>query len=425
MARSLFLLLLCLSAGLAGPAVGAPAEGLPARPIPFRFVTDQAHLLSEADANTLESGLRRYAANTGTQLVVVTVPTLSGRPVDDYGRALGEAWEVGQRGKNNGVVVLLAGQEHQMTIQVGAGLRGRVTSAVVSRIIDQQLTPAFKQGHYFAGLRAGLNTLMLAANPDSAPRQNPAATPPEAAAADATTTATDAPTNAIAPTESIGAEPFSPDAATAAPTSSGTGAGLGVGALLLGGLLVAGVVWLLVRLFRRKATSATSAAGAAPNFLPTRPGGAGPAVKQQAAPNFLPNNPHPSGIGGSGLGGILATGAAAAAGAYLGNRMAGGHTPPATPYPTAPANLTPPPANPPYSSGSGSGGNSEFPALAGAETADESAPDYFAPDNSAPDYFTTNDDDDDASNDTSYDDPSSDNTGGGGFDDTSNNSGSW
>ena len=415
MARWLFLLLLCVSAGWAGPAAGAPADGLPARPVPFRFVTDQAHLLSEADANTLESGLRRYAASTGTQLVVVTVPTLGGRPVADYGRALGAAWQVGQRGKNNGIVVVLAGQEHQLTIQAGAGLRDRVTPAVISRVIDQQLTPAFKQGNYFAGLRTGLSTLMLAANPDSDPRRNSAAAAPAAAGA-ATTSATEAPTSTAPAPEPVGPEPFSP-AADAPPAPSGAGVGLGIGALLLGGLLVVGVVWLLVRLFRRKAP-APPAAAATPDFLPTRPGGTGPGGGQPATPNFLPNSPNPNNSGGSGLSGILATGAAAAAGAYLGNRLAGNQAASAAPYPAASANLTPPPANPPYS-----GSGSDFPALAGAEAADEPAPDYFGPDNSAPDYFTPSDDT--FSNDASYDDPSSDDTGGGGFDDASDNSGSW
>ena len=413
MVRLLFLLLLCVSVGLAGPATGAPADELPARPAPFRFVTDQAHLLSEADANTLESGLRRYAANTGTQLAVVTVPTLGGRDVEDYGRALGEAWGLGQRGKNNGVVVLLAGQERRMTIQAGAGLRDRITLAVTSRIINQQMTPAFKQGNYFAGLRAGLNTLMLAANPDSDPRQSSLAATPEAAAS----STPDAPMNAVTPTESADNEPFSP-ATAAAPASSGASAGLNIGTLLLGGLVVVGIIWLLTRLFRRTTTSTIPAAGATPNFLPTRP-----ATGPQAAPDFMPHNPNSGSSGGSGLGGILATGAAAAAGAYLGNRMAGDHQS-APAYPTVPNNLTPPASDPPYSGNGNDNGSSEFPALAGAEAANESVPDYFGPDNSAPDYFSAPDDSS-YSNDASFDDTSSDDTGGGGFDDTNDNSGSW
>ncbi|HEX8658533.1 MAG TPA: TPM domain-containing protein, partial [Hymenobacter sp.] len=122
MHRLLFVFLLFVAAGLFGPvaAQSGGAEGLPARPTPFRFVNDQAQLLEPADAKKLESGLRRYADNTGTQVVVVTVPSLGGREVADYGRALGTAWGVGQRNKNNGLVVLISAQERKVTIQPGS-----------------------------------------------------------------------------------------------------------------------------------------------------------------------------------------------------------------------------------------------------------------------------------------------------------------
>ena len=191
MHRFLFLLLLLLSVELRAPATvaaqsesAAPtAEGLPARPSPFRFVTDEAKLLSPADVKTLESGLRRYADNMGTQLVVVTVPTLGGRTVADYGRALGQAWGVGQREKNNGIVVLLSGQERKVTIQPGSGLQSVITPELTARVINDQMTPSFKQGKYFAGIRTGLNTLMLAANPESNPQKDQ----PASASAPATT----------------------------------------------------------------------------------------------------------------------------------------------------------------------------------------------------------------------------------------------
>jgi len=417
MARIFFLLLLCFSAGLAGPAVGAPADGLPTRPTPFRFVTDQAHLLSDADANTLESGLRRYADKTGTQLVVVTVPTLGGRDVADYGRAVGEAWGVGQRDKNNGLVVLLAGQEHKLTIQAGSGLRDRITPELTNRVINQQMTPDFKQGRYFAGLRTGLNTLMLAANPSSDPRPDQTAGLPGAAAAGAATSPTTTDNMdmlnepATAPTT---ANPYS-SGATAAPEPASSGMGLGMGTILVGVLLVGGVIWLLVRMFRRNknAPSAAPRTSNTPDFLPNRPSGG----SNQSTPNFLPNgnnNPNNS-SGGSGMGGILATGAAAAAGAYIGNRMSQGHEATAAPYTAPPANLSSPGAGAAYSGN----GSSEFPALSDTGNANESAPDYFGADNSAPDYFSSDD------NSSSYDDTSSDDTGGGGFDDSSSNSGSW
>ncbi len=184
MPRFLLLAFLFIVAPLARPVAAQTgvADGLPARPVPFRCINDQAQLLAPADAKKLESGLRRYADNTGTQVVVVTVPSLGGRPVADYGRALGTAWGVGQRDKNNGIVVLLSAQEHQVTIQPGSGLASVITPAVTSRVIGE-MTPGFKQGNYFAGLRKGLNTLMLTANPSPNPRKNqPAGSATDAAA---------------------------------------------------------------------------------------------------------------------------------------------------------------------------------------------------------------------------------------------------
>ena len=176
MYRFLLLALLLVGAGLGHPAAAQTGAGLPARPVPFTFVTDQGNLLSAADAKKLEGGLRSYAEKTGTQVVVVTVPTLGSRSVADYGRELGTAWGVGQRDKNNGLVVLIGAKEHKVTIQPGSGLASTITPAVVNRIINQQMAPSFKQGNYFAGLRTGLNTLMMTANPSSAPSKQTTST---------------------------------------------------------------------------------------------------------------------------------------------------------------------------------------------------------------------------------------------------------
>ncbi|MDF7812593.1 TPM domain-containing protein [Hymenobacter sp. YC55] len=462
MHRFLFLLLLLLSTELSAPATVAAqsesatstaVEGLPARPSPFRFVTDEAKLLSAADAKTLESGLRRYADNTGTQIVVVTVPTLGGRTVADYGRALGQAWGVGQREKNNGIVVLLSGQERKVTIQAGSGLQSAITPELTARVINDQMTPSFKQGNYFAGIRTGLNTLMLAANPESNPNKNQPATansPATASGAAGTGAAAGSSSNlnsdGLASTDNTPAtEPFTPQSTVPAPQPSG----LGIGTLAIGALLIGGVIWGLLKLFRRK-SQPTAVPGNAPDFYgngnrPTGPTGnynRGNMPPQQPGPDFYGNrgpgmggNGYGGGMGsgmgggiGSGMGGILATGAAAAAGAYLGNRMAsGGHDESGnglTGHDATPSSLDPGAAGLAGAAGAAGGTSSadEFPAFGGSST-NEAAPDYFSQDdssfdNSSPDYFSSDDN-------SSYDDMSSDDTGGGGFDSDDDNSGSW
>ncbi|GAA4016585.1 hypothetical protein GCM10022408_32590 [Hymenobacter fastidiosus] len=433
MPRFLILLLL-LMAVLSPPTLGQPATVLPPRPVPFRFVTDQGKLLSAAEATSLENGLRRYADNTGTQVVVVTVPSLGGRAVDDYARSLGKSWGIGQRNKDNGLIILLGAEERQLTIQAGQGLRAAITPALTNRVITEQMMPSFKLGRYFTGLRAGLNTLLRAANPTSNPQKNQlptAAAPMTGADAEALGSDVDpAPTPTPAPTPAPGtdpmasapaSEPFSPTAAVPAPAASASG--LGIGALAIGALLIGGVLWLLVRLFRRRAAPATPPVtpgpAAAPDFLPNQPGrpAGGPARGPMgpSAPDFL-NRPGGTGMGGSAMGGILMTGAAAAAGAYLGNRMASGQD--TTPDSSQPGTGSPAPAlAPETNAAAGSGG---FPALDNSSAPAESAPDYFTDDAAPaePDYFSSDDT-------SAYDDSASDDTGGGGFDDDNSNSGSW
>lgn len=431
MQRLLFVLLLFVSAGLSGPlaAQSGGAADLPPRPTPFRFVNDQAQLMAPADVKKLESGLRRYADNTGTQVVVVTVPTLAGRDVADYGRALGTAWGVGQREKNNGLVVLVGAKEHKVTIQPGSGLASVITPAVTSRVITQ-MTPKFKQGNYFAGLRAGLNTLMATANPASARKTNEAAamTSSPSAAADAEAAganlATQTPASPAVPNDPILTPPRTE------PASSG----IGLGTILLGVAVIGGGLWLVSRLFRRRNATPAAASGNIPDFLPNRnqggnftrgPGGISPGGNNSGGGGFGGGN---MGGGGSGMGGILATGAAAAAGAYLGNRMASGHETAGnglTGDGTTPSHFDPHTAAGAAGAGAvGTGAADDYFASrdGGVGNADNTAPDYFSADdsadNSSSDYFSSDDN-------SSYDDTSSDDTGGGGFDSDSDNSGSW
>ncbi|RPD49422.1 TPM domain-containing protein [Hymenobacter sediminis] len=423
----LLLFLWLFAAGLGWSAVGT-AQELPPRPSPFQFVNDQAHLLPPANAKTLEGGLRRYADETGTQIVVVTVPSLGGRSAPEYARALGTAWGIGQRDKNNGLVVLLGAQDRQVTIQAGSGLQDRITPELTQRVISEQMTPSFKQGRYFAGLRTGLNTLMLAANPSSDPRQNqPAATAtPPTSSNDISTTA---PNSGLADELPASAATPNPMMRTAPEPAS---SGFGIGTLVLGVVVIGGAIWLISKLFRRRTPAPGtygSGTGTAPDFLPRQPnapaGNYGPRPQTQpgGAPDFLPNRNSSFGGGGSGIGsgvgGMLMTGAAAAAGAYLGNRMAEGHDRPDS---TSLNSDTPPPSLGTDTAAGAAGGAASggFPALDNTAANDEAGPDYFSEDytSNEPDYFSSNDS-------STYDDLSSDDTGGGGFDGNDDNSGSW
>jgi uncharacterized protein len=433
MYRFVIAALLFVGVGLGQPATAQTASDLPARPVPFTFVTDQGNLLSAGDAKKLEGGLRSYAEKTGTQVVVVTVPTLGSRSVADYGRELGTAWGVGQRDKNNGLVVLIGAKEHKVTIQPGSGLASTITPAVVSRVINQEMTPSFKQGNYFAGLRNGLNTLMVTANPSSAPRKQAAATATGATAAATSGELTDNPSRTASAMQSQVADPAGvqqTDNVAGVPAEAPSGPGMGT--LLIGALVIGGILWFVIRMFRGRSAAQNNGQ---PNFYPNQ-GGNGPRPNQAPnQPNFYPNQggnsgpgygggyPNQGGMGGgigSGMGGILATGAAAAAGAYIGNRMSShGDNDSAQHL-----------SNNTDTSGLGAGVGAAGAAGTGA------AGDYFSGrggndsvENDSPDYFSGNDTDNSndyfSSDNSSYDDTSSDDTGGGGFDSTDDNSGSW
>jgi uncharacterized protein len=141
----------------------ARAQEVPARPDPPRLVNDLASLLQPQEVAALEQKLVAYNDSTSSQIAVVTVPTLGGNDIADYAQKLYESWGIGRKGKNNGILVLVAQQEHLARIQTGYGLEGAVPDALAKRIISSTLVPAFKQNQYYAGLDRGTDQLIALA----------------------------------------------------------------------------------------------------------------------------------------------------------------------------------------------------------------------------------------------------------------------
>ncbi|MDO7845453.1 TPM domain-containing protein [Hymenobacter sp. M29] len=141
----------------------AAAQSLPPRPNPPRLVNDLAGLMQPGEADQLERKLVAYDDSTSSQIAVVTVPTLDGDEVADYAQKLYEGWGIGRKGKNNGILILVAKQEHVARIQTGYGLEGAVPDAIAKRIISNTLVPAFKQNQYYAGLDRATDQLIALA----------------------------------------------------------------------------------------------------------------------------------------------------------------------------------------------------------------------------------------------------------------------
>ncbi len=139
-------------------------QDIPARPDPPRLVNDFAGVLSAEEVQSLEQKLVMFNDSTSTQIVVVLVKSLNGYDKNEFARLIGEKWGVGQKGKNNGAVVLVkpkyAGEKGEACIQTGYGLEGAIPDALAKRIFENEMLPNFKNGNYYAGIESATNTMI-------------------------------------------------------------------------------------------------------------------------------------------------------------------------------------------------------------------------------------------------------------------------
>jgi uncharacterized protein len=149
-----------LSALLLILQLAAPAFADPVFPKLTGRVSDAAGVLPADTVAALEAKLKALEDTTGTQLVVATVPDLQGYEIDEFGYQLGRAWGIGQKGTNNGAILLIAPAQRKLRIEVGYGLEGVLTDAVSSRIIRQAIVPRFKAGDMAGGIAAGTDQLI-------------------------------------------------------------------------------------------------------------------------------------------------------------------------------------------------------------------------------------------------------------------------
>jgi len=142
---------------LAHPASAKTA--LPARPEPARLMTDLAGMLGRSAVDDIESQLVLLWQDTGVQFAVVTVPDLGGDTIDNYSVRLFEAWGIGEAGKDNGLLLLIASKEREMKFETGYGLEGELPDSFLGKVIDQALTPKFREGNPAAGIKASITMI--------------------------------------------------------------------------------------------------------------------------------------------------------------------------------------------------------------------------------------------------------------------------
>lgn len=150
----------CISLLLAALAVAqVPTDTLLKSLRPSADVSDYAGILTPEQKALLEARCKALRQKTGAQLAVVTVKSLEGGQIDDFANKLFARWGVGEKGKNNGILMLVALQDRKARVEVGYGLEPILPDALAGRVLDQQLFPAFKQQRYFDGLNGGVNRI--------------------------------------------------------------------------------------------------------------------------------------------------------------------------------------------------------------------------------------------------------------------------
>lgn len=124
------------------------------------YVNDYANMISPQVRDKLGAELKNFERTDSTQVVILTLPSLEGEAIEDFGIRVAESWRIGQKGKDNGVIFIVARQDRKMRIEVGQGLEGRLTDLMAGRIIDLVVKPRFKRGDYDGGFVAGIYSLI-------------------------------------------------------------------------------------------------------------------------------------------------------------------------------------------------------------------------------------------------------------------------
>lgn len=123
-------------------------------------VHDEAHVLKSETIDQLEKELKAYEDSTSNQLAILIVPSLDGDVLEEYSIHVVEKWKLGKKEKDNGVLILIAIDDHKMRIEVGQGLEGVLTDAQSNRIIRNEMAPNFRRGDYDAGILAAVDGII-------------------------------------------------------------------------------------------------------------------------------------------------------------------------------------------------------------------------------------------------------------------------
>ena len=151
LARAAFVAVLALAPGLAI-----------AREVPYLSgrVNDTAGIIPADARDRIEGKLKQLEQATGAQVAVLTIDTLGGEALEDYSLKVAQTWKLGRKGVDDGVLLLVARDDHKMRLEVGYGLEGRLPDAICRRILDNVLRPRFRAGDFSGGIEAGVDAII-------------------------------------------------------------------------------------------------------------------------------------------------------------------------------------------------------------------------------------------------------------------------
>ncbi len=135
---------------------------IPEKPKVLYPVYDAANLLSEQEKQQLNDKLIKFADSTSTEIEVIIIPSTKGEDVNFLATMFGEKWGIGKKDVDNGIVFLIATEDHTMSIQQGRAVEQYLTASVAGQILDYIVTPNFKKGHWYEGINRGTSALMEA-----------------------------------------------------------------------------------------------------------------------------------------------------------------------------------------------------------------------------------------------------------------------
>jgi uncharacterized protein len=139
------------------------AQNIPARSNPPRLVNDFAKVLLPEQTAILEQRLDAFDDSTSNQIAIVTIPTLGDYDIETYANKLFRTWGIGSSKHDNGILILVAVNDHRMRIEVGRGLEGAIPDVTAKDIIDNDLSPNFRENNYYRGFDEAINSLSKAA----------------------------------------------------------------------------------------------------------------------------------------------------------------------------------------------------------------------------------------------------------------------